>query len=213
MNDAPAQLIMQRGPSVNQVYELTKDRLQIGRSADNDIPINDAEVSRQHAVLIQQPNGNYSIEDLGSTNGTFVNGVRCQGVTYLEEGDHVDFGDSIRLQYLEPVSVPVPAPESEDDTADLEPIPYDAHPPTSPDSTLPPSEYDDEGDESPIWTQQRFLIGCGCLLLLFVCLCSSSILFLDWYRQGELLYCGGLRPLFETLLNIGPLEFAPVACP
>ena len=210
MNDAPAQLVMQRGPAVNQIYELTNDRLQIGRSADNDIPINDAEVSRRHALLIQQSDGQYAIEDSGSTNGTFVNGNRCQSLTMLQDGDMVDFGDSIRLQYLEPVFAPVPQPELEDDTADLEPIPQ-----ATPQHHQEESDPEDEDYEEaqPIWAQRRVLIGCGCALLLFVCICSSSILILDWYRQGELLYCGGLRPFFETLLNIGPLEFDPIACP
>ena len=78
MNDAPAQLIVQRGPAVNQVFELAGERLQIGRSADNDIAINDAEVSRRHALLIRQADGQYAIEDSGSTNGTFINSVRSQ---------------------------------------------------------------------------------------------------------------------------------------
>ncbi len=214
MSDAPAQLIMQRGPSVNQVYDLTKERLQIGRSADNDIPVNDAEVSRKHALLLQQPDGQFSIEDSGSTNGTFVNGTRIQNRVQLQDGDIIDFGDSIRFQYLEPVFAPVAPPESEDDTADLEPIPVT--PPQSTPAAYDGTEEDDDyydEDDQPLWAQRRVLIGCGCGLLLFVCLCSSSLLFLDWYRQGELLYCGGLRPLFETLLNIGPLEFDPVACP
>ncbi|MEM7336641.1 MAG: FHA domain-containing protein [Chloroflexota bacterium] len=215
MSDAPAQLIMQRGPSVNQVYDLTQERLQIGRSADNDIPVNDAEVSRKHAHLVLQPDGQYSIEDSGSTNGTFVNGKRIQGIVLLQDGDLIDFGDSIRFQYLEPVFAPVSPPEAEDDTADLEPLPV-TPPQTTPAPRYDASEEDEayyDEDSQPIWAQRNVLIGCGCGLLLFVCLCSSSLLILDWYRQGELLYCGGLRPLFEFLLNLGPLEFDPVACP
>lgn len=215
MNDAPAQLIMQRGPAVNQVFELTEARLQIGRSADNGLPINDAEVSRRHAQLVQLSDGNYTIEDLGSTNGTFVNGVRIQTATRLQEGDTVDFGDSIRLVYSEPVFLPDPAyahPDDED-TADLEPI-VTPHHPTPPDSTADyPRVEDDDDTSTPVWARQQILIGCGIGLLLFVCLCGSTFFILDWYRQGALLYCGGLRPVFEVLLNIGPLEFAPVACP
>ena len=212
MNDAPAQLIMQRGPEVNQIYELTEERLQIGRSADNNIAINDAEVSRRHAVLVRQPDGNYTIEDLGSTNGTFINGVRIQGATLLNEGNTVDFGDSIRLVYAEAVVLPVAYTPDEEDTADLEPIVISA---SDSEDEYTIDEYGHEEAETgtPLWAQQRVLIGCGVALLVFVCLCGSTLFILDWYRQGELLYCGGLRPLFETLLNIGPLEFSPVACP
>ena len=214
MSDAPAQLIMQRGPDVNQIYELTAERLQIGRSADNPIAINDAEVSRRHAQLVRQPDGNYTIEDLGSTNGTFINGVRIQGAALLTEGDTVDFGDSIRLVYAEALAMPEPYAPDEEDTADLEPItPSQMYAASQTEDDYTIDEYEEEDGAPPLWAQRRVLIGCGVALLLFVCLCSSTLFLLDWYRQGELLYCGGLRPLFETLLNIGPLDFSPAACP
>lgn len=201
MSDRQARLIMQRGPTVNQVYELSSARLQIGRSSDNDIPINDAELSRHHLLILPQDDGSYAIEDMGSTNGTFVNGLRAQSLVYLKNGDIIDLGDSIRLQFV----APEPAYEGtweEDDTADLEPLPPTPPPPTP-----------NTPENQPIWQQRRVLIGCGCLLLVLLCLCGGTLFILDWYRQGELLYCGGLRPIFEVLLNLGSLDFSPAACP
>ena len=220
MQTTPPQLIMQQGPAINQVFDLVNERLHIGRSADNEIPINDAEVSRRHARLIRQRDGSYAIEDLGSTNGTFVNNERCQTVTPLHDGDVVGLGDSVTLRYQAAVEIPdEEIAVADDDTADLEPLPVV----TPPMATFEPEEMADDEEPlvpqpaspggEPLWAQRRVLIGCGCFLLLTVCLCSSSLLFLDWYRQGELLYCGGLRPFFEVILSLGPQDFSPVACP
>jgi predicted component of type VI protein secretion system len=60
--------------------------------------INDAEVSRRHARISIQA-GNYVIEDLGSTNGTFVNGQRLAGPRVLRVGDTVMFGENVSLTF------------------------------------------------------------------------------------------------------------------
>ncbi|HMG28048.1 MAG TPA: FHA domain-containing protein [Acidimicrobiia bacterium] len=54
----------------------------------------DTYVSQLHARLFQQ-NGEGYVEDLGSTNGTFVNGKQITGVTRLKRGDHVQFGQTV----------------------------------------------------------------------------------------------------------------------
>jgi hypothetical protein len=54
----------------------------------------DTYVSQLHARLFQQ-NGEGYVEDLGSTNGTFVNGKQISGVTRLKRGDHVQFGQTV----------------------------------------------------------------------------------------------------------------------
>jgi pSer/pThr/pTyr-binding forkhead associated (FHA) protein len=67
---------------------LQKTVLTLGRAADNDIVIDDAEVSRHHARLTLQGN-NRVLEDLGSRNGTFVNGQRITGPVPLTPDDEV----------------------------------------------------------------------------------------------------------------------------
>jgi pSer/pThr/pTyr-binding forkhead associated (FHA) protein len=54
----------------------------------------DTYVSQLHARLFQQ-NGEGYVEDLGSTNGTYVNGKQITGVTRLKRGDHVQFGQTV----------------------------------------------------------------------------------------------------------------------
>jgi predicted component of type VI protein secretion system len=95
------QLVMQKGPTPGKVYELTLDDLTIGRDISNRIVINDAEVSRKHTRLTLQ-GGTYVVEDLGSTNGTFVNGQRLSGPAILRPGDLVMLGEKISLTFEAP---------------------------------------------------------------------------------------------------------------
>jgi hypothetical protein len=92
------QLIFRAGPTPGKTFELLKSEISLGRESTNDIVINDAEVSRRHARLLLQPGG-YMIEDLGSTNGTFVNGQRLSGPQTLQPGDRVILGETITLEY------------------------------------------------------------------------------------------------------------------
>lgn len=92
------QLVMRSGPTPGAVYPLEGDQLTVGRDSSNGVAINDAEVSRRHARLTFQ-GGKYVIEDLGSTNGTFVNGQRLSGPHVLKPGDVVAFGEQIVLMY------------------------------------------------------------------------------------------------------------------
>ena len=92
------QLIMRSGPTPGAAFTLEGDQLTIGRDATNDIVINDAEVSRRHARLTFQ-GGKYVLEDLGSTNGTFVNGQRLAGPRVLKAGEVVSFGEQIILVF------------------------------------------------------------------------------------------------------------------
>jgi pSer/pThr/pTyr-binding forkhead associated (FHA) protein len=91
-------LTMQRGPNVGKNYELVKDVVTMGRDMSNDIVINDAESSRHHARLTKQ-GVTYVIEDLGSTNGTFVNSARLSIPRPLNPGDTVGMGETITLTY------------------------------------------------------------------------------------------------------------------
>jgi pSer/pThr/pTyr-binding forkhead associated (FHA) protein len=89
---------MRSGPSVGKVYPLDKNELFIGRDLSNDIVINDPEISRRHARLFTQGN-TYVLEDLGSTNGSFVNGQRLVGPNVLRPGDVITFGERMSLVF------------------------------------------------------------------------------------------------------------------
>lgn len=91
-------LIVRRGPQPNQVFELKEDVVTLGRDITNTITINDREVSRHHMRLIRGAEG-FTVEDLGSTNGTFVNGKRVSGATLLRNGDMLSLGETVTLSY------------------------------------------------------------------------------------------------------------------
>ncbi len=95
---AQFQFVMRSGPTPGVTFALEGDQLIIGRDAVHAVSINDAEVSRKHARLTFQ-GGKYVLEDLGSTNGTFVNGQRLVSPAVLKPGDVVSLGEQIVLMY------------------------------------------------------------------------------------------------------------------
>lgn len=87
--------------------------ITIGRSPENnDIVVNDEKVSRNHLQMVMDDNGQYSLVDLGSTNGTFVNGTRVTGEVFLIPGDQVMIGSTVLpwQSYFENASIP-PQPQ------------------------------------------------------------------------------------------------------
>ncbi|MBI3724179.1 FHA domain-containing protein [bacterium] len=69
----------------------TKDELRIGRSADNDVQIDNLALSRHHAA-IERAGGAFIFKDFGSTNGSFVNGDKIAGRRALTDGDRISLG-------------------------------------------------------------------------------------------------------------------------
>lgn len=78
-------------------YELG-DQLRVGRADRNDLQIDDATVSGEHAVIERGPEDEYQVRDLGSTNGVLYRGdkVECQ---VLQDGDFMTLGTH-ELQYV-----------------------------------------------------------------------------------------------------------------
>ncbi len=98
MSPSSFRLIVRTGPNPGMVFELTEEILMTGRDVTNDIVIGDAEMSRQHARLTRTPGG-YVLEDLGSTNGTFVNGERLMAPRVLNPGDLVGMGETVTMTF------------------------------------------------------------------------------------------------------------------
>lgn len=90
-------------------YELTEDSVTVGRLPDNSIQIDDVSVSSHHAQLAVD-DGEYYLTDLGSTNGTKVNGKpHMEG--RLADGDAVRFGKIDALYRSAAASDAMPMPE------------------------------------------------------------------------------------------------------
>jgi hypothetical protein len=73
-------------------YAVTSAAYRIGRHSDNDLTIQDPSVSRQHAEIHRKRDGSFTITDLGSVNGVFVNQKKIESAT-LADGDIVEIGD------------------------------------------------------------------------------------------------------------------------
>jgi uncharacterized protein YraI len=90
----PVRLRMQLGATIGQVYTMVGNRLTLVRAQENDIVLDDPQVSRHHAQVIRQGN-QIIVEDLGSTNGTLVNGRRITGSHVLQPTETIAVGASV----------------------------------------------------------------------------------------------------------------------
>jgi len=182
------QLIMRTGPTPGAIFTLEGDQLTIGRDSTNEITINDAEVSRRHARLTFQ-GGKYVLEDLGSTNGTFVNGQRLAGPRVLKAGEVVSFGEQIVLVFevvtndpgatmVSPRAAAVPSASRPATPPPPPPADYVGSVPASPVSSAPVS------DPAPKRTNIMPVI-IGVVVLFFLCICAGIL----WYIDANYLWC------------------------
>ena len=102
-----AKLILSMDGLVLKEITLTKERTTIGRKPHNDIQIDNLAVSGEHAVIVTILNDSF-LEDLGSTNGTFVNGQAVKK-HFLQNGDTIELG-KYRLKYVNDAPAAASAP-------------------------------------------------------------------------------------------------------
>lgn len=92
VNNSQWKLVCVNGANIGASHLLKQETL-LGREPDNDFCIHDDISSRHHAVIQQNQNGIY-IQDLGSSNGTYVNNARINSPTYLKAGDLIGIGNT-----------------------------------------------------------------------------------------------------------------------
>ncbi len=100
MTAQPYQLKMRSGPNPGTTFPLEQEEILLGRDLANDITIGDPEVSRRHGRIFMQDDNTF-VEDLGSTNGTFLNGERISSPKQLRIGDVITLGENIVLVFEE----------------------------------------------------------------------------------------------------------------
>lgn len=96
ISNSKPRLVVRRGPNPDIFYILRRAITIVGREPLNDVVIPDPEVSRRHARIFWEESS-FNIEDLNSTNGTYVNGRRIDQETRLASGDIIDFGETVRV--------------------------------------------------------------------------------------------------------------------
>lgn len=187
------QLTMQAGPNPGKVFPLDKAEISIGRDENRDIFILDSGVSRKHARLTMQGNV-YTLEDLGSTNGTFVNGQRLTAPKVLQPNDVILLGDKVRLlielkQYDPEATVQAVAPVIPP-SAPPRPVPQPPPPPPGglgysapayqrPAPAVRPQVTEKKGFSTPV-----IMGAIGCVTLL----CIGMLLAL-WYIDANYMWC------------------------
>lgn len=92
-------LVQLEDGTITDAFLLQSETISLGRSTDNDIIIQQIDISRKHVTFTWQ-NGRYYIEDLSSRNGTFVNGERLKGRLELHHSDVIQLGASVRLHLI-----------------------------------------------------------------------------------------------------------------
>lgn len=105
LTEAPSEwaLVAYAGATLGRIFALRPGASLIGRAPDVQVALLDGEVSRHHA-RIGVIGGQVWLEDLGSTNGTLVNGTRIQGAVVLHGGDRVVIGGHVlKLVAMDPL--------------------------------------------------------------------------------------------------------------
>ena len=97
----PYELKMRSGPNPGMTFPLEQKEILVGRDLGNDMTIGDPEVSRRHARFFMRDD-NFFVEDLGSTNGTFLNGERISSPKQLRVGDVITLGENVVLVFQKP---------------------------------------------------------------------------------------------------------------
>ncbi len=180
------QLVMRAGPTPGKAFPVSGKSFTIGREPGNGIVINDPEISRKHSRMWLQ-GSTYSIEDLGSTNGTFVNGVRLSAPHSLRPGEVVALGEQISLVFEAVVSdpnatvmhaakpnVPAPAPAPVSQPIS-QPIPaYAGQVPAGPEPVTP-----EKKKRSPV---MAVVIA---LLIIFLCIFCLCVGFFWWVDSSS----------------------------
>ncbi len=100
-------LIMEEGQEAGRSWPVAKERVIIGRGEDCDVVLRERQVSRRHAqIRLLRPgsgqglDSQYVLEDLGSRNGTYVNGREVTEPHVLQDGDEIQIALCVRLSFV-----------------------------------------------------------------------------------------------------------------
>ena len=213
---AQFQFVMRSGPTPGKVFPLEGPEIIIGRDNTSSLMINDAEVSRKHTRLVWQSLG-YVVEDLGSTNGTFVNGQRLTAPFVLRGGETISLGENIVLVYestadpdatvlstsasavkqaIAEAQATTEAPKPEIPSAQAPP--QSVSPPVrpAPSSSVPVSPTPDQ-PVAPKKTRKNLVI---LLVVVLALLCVCGVIAIYLYRAPVSFWCDNLSFWFKPEL-------------
>ena len=110
-NDKPV-LVVIHGMMLHHQWMMEKDSITVGRDDVCDVVIPERKISRQH-IRIYRQHSDFFIEDLHSSNGTWINGKKLEGTSALFDGDEINLSGEIGLRFFGPdttITLPSPVP-------------------------------------------------------------------------------------------------------
>lgn len=155
--------------SNGQNFELDQTEMSVGRTTGNTIQLDDSQVSSKHAV-ITHAGGGYILKDVGSTNGTFVNGERLevQAPYTLQPGDEIRMG-SLTLTVIGEA----PGRQGTEPGTEIMGATISADIASSPAPTPPPAPMPPTPPPSPTADAPAFCVNCGAKLEDGALFCTS----------------------------------------
>src|SRR3990167_8384563 len=84
--------------TIGKMLKLDKGEFVMGRAPDTQLQCEDDGISRKHCKITMAPNGHFQLVDLGSTNGTFLNGIKVNVAT-LQDGDKIQIGANTVVKF------------------------------------------------------------------------------------------------------------------
>lgn len=94
-----AALVVLRGANAGEIWTLDSDRIEVGRTDDNSLYLDDITVSRKHAIIEKTESG-WVLTDLGSLNGCYVNKALIESPCFIKTGDEIQIG-KFRFSFYE----------------------------------------------------------------------------------------------------------------
>jgi hypothetical protein len=182
-----AQLVMTKGPQPEATFPLDEPTLVLGRDPRNAIVVDHPQVSRHHARITRRKDV-WVLEDLESTNSTWVNGIRLVGPHVLATGDVIGLSEAVMLAFEgEKPEAPEARPEPSTRSTPQPPSPFSQEAP-APQAALEepgrwgspaagrnrPSRLVEQAkggsDRTGLW------IGVGCAILLLIAACTAVLI-------------------------------------
>lgn len=174
---AQFQVVVKKGPEPGKIFLLSKNEITLGRDANNEIALNDAEISRNHCRFTFQ-GGGYAVEDLGSTNGTNVNNQPVSAAQMLRGGDKIQCGDNILLEY-QVVGAEVDATIISHGGMPDPTIAKKSPPPPTPVQSPPIMSNQPVNNVPKKGLSRQVMLGIGALVLIGGCVAIAVLLYVD----------------------------------